>query len=102
MREIRIATYLAIALFFARKALKKVLTPVPKAEPAVDNIDIVQKYDMPLLPSTSDAVNAIVSAWTDEVTAEIDREILHKMCKQLHEKRDKTKERLKRINENLI
>lgn len=85
MREIRIATYLAIALFFVRKALKKVLTPVPKAEPAVENIDIVQKYDMPLYQSTPAAVNAIVTAWHNEIAEEIDREILRKFRKQLDE-----------------
>lgn len=81
MRDLRIATYLAIALFFIRKAMRKARKPVKEPtnkNPIVDTIKKCQNYDiMPTSKSLQDAVEQLfANSMANEVVDEIDRMIL--------------------------
>ena len=76
MLDLRIATYLAIALFFIRKAMRKAHTPVkePVKEPAnkkpiVDAIKKCQNYD--IMPSSKSLQDAVEQLFADRMANDI-------------------------------
>lgn len=91
MLDIRIATYLAIALFFIRKAMRKARKPVKEPtnkNPIVDTIKKCQNYDiMPSSKSLQDAVAQLfANSMANEVVDEIDRTVLKQiMNKAAHD-----------------
>ena len=84
MLDLRVATYLAIALFFIRKAMRKARKPVKEPtnkHPIVDTIKKCKNYDIPpLSKSTQDAVEQLfANSMADEVVDEVDRTILRQL-----------------------
>lgn len=85
MLNLRIATYLAIALFFIRKAMRKARKPVKKPakestnqKSIVDAIKKCQNYDIMLSSkSLQDAVEQLfANSMGNEIVDEVDRTVL--------------------------
>ena len=77
MLDLRIATYLAIALFFIRKAMRKAHKPA-KENPIVETIKKCQNYDiMPSSKSLQDAVELLFAdRMANDIFDVVDRTVL--------------------------
>ena len=76
MLDLRIATYLAIALFFIRKAMRKARKPAKEPvnepdtkNPIVDAIKKCQNYD--IMPSSKSLQNAVEQLFADRMANDI-------------------------------
>ena len=84
MLELRIATYLAIALFFIRKAMRKARKPVKEPgnkKPIVDTIKKCQNYD--IKPSSNSLQDAVEQLFANRMGNEIVNEVDRTVIKQL-------------------